>query len=89
METMPVAPEHSTWLRVTSVHGTCAHGFAPGNTWSQGNLSRLICAAAAEAFKDMYRSSGKEMPDKISCECPLAVRNVEFDMEAFESKELE
>jgi len=37
----------------------------------------------------MYRASGKEMPDKISCECPLADRNVEFEMEAFKSKELE
>lgn len=56
---------------------------------SQGNLSRPICAAAAEAFKDMYRASGKEMPDKISCECPLADRKVEFEMEAFESNDLE
>lgn len=32
VENMPVAPEHSTRLRVTNVHGACAHGFLPGNT---------------------------------------------------------
>ena len=34
VETMPVAPEHSTQLRITSVHSACAHCFLPGNTWA-------------------------------------------------------
>ncbi len=86
VDTVPVAPKTLTRLRVADVRGACAHGYLPGNTWvvdSQGNLSRPICAAAAEAFKAMYQSSGKEMPNEISCDCPLADNNrVVFELEA-------
>ncbi len=85
VDTVPLVPKTPTRLRVTSVRGGCAHGFLPGNTWvldSQGNLSRPICAAAAEAFRAMYQSSGKEMPEEISCDCPLSNREVTFEVEA-------
>lgn len=84
-DSVPVTPGASTKLRVTNVHGACAHGYLPGNTWvvdSQGNLSRPICAAAANAFKAMYYATGMETPEEFACERPIGDRKVIFELQS-------
>ncbi|MBC8280092.1 MAG: hypothetical protein H8E48_04830 [Chloroflexi bacterium] len=84
VESVPVAPNTEVSLQASMVTGDCAHGYLSGDTWvidSKGNVSRPICAAAAEGFKALYEaSSGEGMPTEISCHCPLADRKVMFKL---------
>jgi len=86
VESVPVAPESEVTLEARMVSGDCVHGYLNGDSWvidGEGNLSRPICAAAAEGFKALYQaSSGEGMPTEISCRCPLADRKVMFKLMA-------
>lgn len=88
IDAVPMAPPSPATLRVTKVTGACSHGFLPGNSWvvdSKGNLSRPICAAIASAFTSLYQvSSGKDMPQEISCRCPLGNGEVVFKVKTKE-----
>lgn len=86
VESVPSAPIFEVSLQASIVTGDCAHGYLNGDTWvidGKGNLSRPICAAAADGFKALYQSwDGEEMPTEISCRCPLTDRKVMFKLNA-------
>lgn len=75
-------------MRVVKVHGACALEFLPGNKWAvgaDGKLSRPICSAAARAFSSLTGTGDdweSGLPADITCDCPLAVPEVTFTLEA-------
>ncbi len=81
MNTVPLAVAPAT-IGVIRTSGTCPLGFRPGYTWTLeqgGHLSHQLCRPAVDALTPvLQRSMHDELEHEVSCQCPLAERDVVF-----------